>query len=413
MMRNTGRAAASLVSTLLAGFTIPALGADAPPGEPDPAELERRLEQTEQKLRDLAAQIAVEQRQLDADRQALEAYRRSVESELAKTVGKGLPADTDQPTSPVGEAPRQPSAPPAAAQLFAEPTALTPRGKLVVEPAAQYVHSTNNQVALVGYTILPALTIGLIDIQRIESNLTDYTLTARYGLLSRLELEVKAPYITANTSTETRPLATASVTNSFFDSSGSGVGDVEVALRAQLNHFRGDNVVWIGSLRYKSHTGTDVFQEPIDPNSGLQTRLATGSGFDAIQPGFTFLFPSDPAVFFGGAAYTYSFARNVGYGYGHVDPGGILDLNMGMGLALNERASFSIGYQHSIVDQTTQVAPATGRALTRTGTLQLGTLRFGIAYRLTDKLNLNTTLGLGVTRDTPDLELTVRVPYMF
>src|SRR5208282_3678875 len=161
MTRNTVRAAALLISTLLAGFTIPALGADAPPGEPDPAELQRRLEQTEQKLRDLAAQIAVEQQQLDADRQALEAYRRSVESELAKTVGKGLPADTDQPTGPVGEAPRQPSAPAATAQIFAEPTALTPRGKLVVEPAAQYVHSTNNQVALVGYTILPALTIGL------------------------------------------------------------------------------------------------------------------------------------------------------------------------------------------------------------------------------------------------------------
>jgi hypothetical protein len=414
MTSNIARATTSLVSTLLAGYAVTALGADTPPGEPDPAELQRRLEQTEQKLRDLAAQVAAEQRQLDADRQALDAYRRSSESELSKAVGKGTGADTDQPASPVGEAPRQPSAPAATAQIFAEPTALTPRGDFVFEPAVQYVHSTENQVALVGYTILPALTIGLIDIQRIESNLTDYMLTARYGLLSRLELEVKAPYISENTSTETRPLATASVTNSFFNANGSGIGDVETALRWQVNHFKGDNVVWIASLRYKSDTGTSVFQEPIEASTGLQTRLATGSGFQAIQPGFTFLFPSDPAVFFGGAAYTYSFARDVGYGYGRVDPGGILDLNMGMGLALNERASFSIGYQHSVVDQTTQAtAPATGRALTRTGTIQLGTLRFGVAYRLTDKLNLNTTLGIGVTRDTPDLELTLRLPYMF
>ncbi len=126
-----------------------------------------------------------------------------------------------------------------------------------------------------GYTVLPAITIGLIDIQRIESNLTDVILTGRYGLTPRVELEMKVPYITANTTTETRPLATASVTDSFFDSSGSGIGDVEVAARAQLNHFHGDNVVWIGSLRYKSHTGTDVFQEPLDANTGLQTRLAT------------------------------------------------------------------------------------------------------------------------------------------
>jgi opacity protein-like surface antigen len=151
----------------------------------------------------------------------------------------------------------------------------------------------------------------------------------------------------------------------------------------------------------------------LDPTSGLQTRLATGSGFNAVQPGFTLLFPSDPAVFFGGAAYTHSFARDVGFGYGRVIPGGILDLNMGMGLALNDRASFSVGYQHSRVDQTSQPTVATGRALARTGTLQLGTLRFGVAYRITEQFNLSTTIGIGVTRDSPDLEATIRLPYRF
>ncbi len=401
-----------ILSTVFAVCAPRALGAEVPGSSPDPAELQRRLEQTEQKLRDLAEQIAVERRQLDADRRLLDTYQRGSEPELRRAVGKGAGAGPDQP-APVGEAPRKPDAPVATAQIFAEPTALTPRGKFVFEPSAQFVHSTNNQVALVGYTVLPALTIGLIDIQRIESNLTDLSLTARYGLAQRVELEVRAPYVLANTSTQTRPLATASVTNSFFDSSGSGIGDVEVAMRAQLNHFRGDNMVWIGSLRWKTNSGTDVFQEPVNPTSGLQTRLATGSGFNAVQPGFTLLFPSDPAVFFGGVAYTHSFARDVGFGFGRVVPGGILDLNMGMGLALNDRASFSVGYQHSVVDQTTQPKPATGRALARTGTLQLGTLRFGIAYGLTERFNINTTIGVGVTRDTPDLEATIRFPYRF
>ena len=85
-----------------------------------------------------------------------------------------------------------------------------------------------------------------------------------------------------------------------------------------------------------------------------------------------------------------------------------------MGLALNEKASFSIGYQHSVVYQTNQTSePETGRALTRLGTIQLGTLRFGVAYRLTDRLNFNSTLGIGVTRDSPDLEVTIRLPYSF
>jgi hypothetical protein len=328
-------------------------------------------------------------------------------------LGFALPASSADQTNPVGESPRQASAPAATAQIFDEPTALTPHGTLVLEPAVQYVHSTNNQVALLGYTVLPALTIGLIDIQRVESNLSDFSLTARYGITSRFELEARAPYVVANTSTETRPLATASVTDSFFNSSGSGLGDVEVAMRAQLNHFRGDNMVWLGSLRYKTHTGTDVFEEPLDSNTQLQTRLATGSGFNAIQPGFTFLFPSDPAVFFGGVAYTYSISRDVGHGYGRVHPGGILDVTLGMGLALNERASFSVGYQHSMVGQTTQVTQATGRAIARVGTLQLGTLRFGVAYKLNDHVNLNPSIGVGITRDSPDFEATLRIPFRF
>jgi len=329
--------------------------------------------------------------------------------------GQQSPSGQSNPagqSTPVGEPPPPPPQP-APAQLFDEPTALTPHGKVVIEPSAQYVHSTNNQVALVGYTILPAITIGLINIQRVESNLDVFSLTGRYGITSRLELEVRVPYVVANTTTETEPLATPATTQSYFNASGSDIGDVETALRYQFNHFRGDNTIWLGTLRFKSHTGSDVFEQPIDPDTGLQTKIATGSGFNALQGGLTFLKPSDPAVFFGGVAYTKSFERDVGFGYGKVYPGGILDLTIGMGIALNEKASFSIGYQHSVVDQTTQTAPAQGYAIARIGTLQLGTLRFGVSYQLPHQTVLSTTIGIGVTRDSPDLEATIRLPMRF
>src|ERR1019366_1908290 len=178
--------------TLVTMLSVKAFCAEAPDDSPDPAALQRTLEQSEQRLRDLEEQTAAERQQLDAERRALDAYRRSSDAELRQAVGKGAAVGADQP-APVGEAPRQPDAPAVTAQIFDEPTALTPRGKLVIETATQYVHSTNNQVALVGYTVLPALTIGLIDIQRIESNLTDFSLTGRYGITPRIELEVKAP----------------------------------------------------------------------------------------------------------------------------------------------------------------------------------------------------------------------------
>jgi hypothetical protein len=229
---------------------------------------------------------------------------------------------------------------------------------------------------------------------------------------NRFEVEARVPYVMANSTTITRPLATPSITDQTFDASGAGIGDVEVTGRYQLNRFTGENAVYIGYLRYKSRTGTGPYEVPLN-QANLPTELATGTGFDALQPGITFLYPSDPAVFFGGLAYAYSFSRNVGSGYGTVQPGGIFDINLGMGLALNDKASFSIGYQHSVVGTASQSGNKTELTLAQTGTLQLGTMRFGLAYRLTPKLNMNLSLGIGVTDNTPGFEATLRLPYTF
>jgi hypothetical protein len=78
-----------------------------------------------------------------------------------------------------------------------------------------------------------------------------------------------------------------------------------------------------------------------------------------------------------------------------------------MGLALYERASFSIGYDHNSVSrmkQNGQVIPGSVR-------LQLGTLLLGGSYRINNKRTLNISVGAGLTRDTPDVTLTLRMPF--
>jgi hypothetical protein len=150
------------------------------------------------------------------------------------------------------------------------------------------------------------------------------------------------------------------------------------------------------------------------PLTGLQTELATGTGFYGLQGGLSVLFPSDPAVFFGGANYFYNFGRDVGNGFGHIKPGNIFDFNVGMGLSLNDRASFSVGYQQSMVSKSSQSGEASAaQRLAPASSLVLGTARFGVSYKISAKTLLNFSLGIGVTSDTPDLELTVRVPYTF
>ena len=328
--------------------------------------------------------------------------------------------------SPVGQAPQSTDGrPPEVAPIFDQPGVLTPRGKFSFEPGFQYSYSSSNRVSLVGYTIIPALTIGLIDVREVRRNTFTANLTGRWGVTNRFEIEAKIPYVYRSDSVVSRPLnLTPSSQDQVFSSDGSGLGDIEVTGRYQLNDGGQDKPYYIGSLRFKSRTGKDQFEVPTDlaanPNAGgLQKELPTGSGFYTIQPGLTFLYPTDPAVFFGGVSYQYNVKRsNVKANYvggtvsqgnlGEIDPGDVIGFNFGMGLALNDRSSFSIGYDHSSVGKTKTSGSTTGSVRT-----ELGTLLLGYSHRLNNKSSLNLSVGVGVTDDTPDVSMSLRMPTSF
>ena len=328
------------------------------------------------------------------------------------------------PPQPVGQAPAIDNRQIAVAPIFEQSGVLTPRGHFGIEPSLQYSYSSSNRVALVGYTIIPALLIGLIDVREVKRNTFTGTLTTRYGVTSRFELEARVPYVYRSDTGVGRAFLQGAASNTtVFDSSGHGIGDVEATARYQFNDGGSDRPYYIGSLRGKSRTGKDPFEVQTSravlgfQNDGVQTSLPTGSGFYGVQPALTVLYPSDPAVFFGTVSYLHSFrrshvVRSTDTGpevLGSVHPGGIFGFNFGMGLALNDKSSFSIGYDHASIGKTKlngQVAPDSVR-------VQLGTLLLGYSLRLSSQRTLSLSLGAGLTRDTPDLSLTLRVPMSF
>jgi len=273
----------------------------------------------------------------------------------------------------------------------------------------QYAHSSNNRVALVGFTIIPAITIGLIDIRSVNRDFFTAQIAGRYGVTNRFELETRIPYVYRHDNNLTRPLATPSTTDSVFEASGRGLGDIELAARYQVNQPGPDEPYYVANLRFKSRTGKGPFEVDIDPETNLQSELPTGTGFLAFQPSLTVIYPSDPAVFFGNFSYTWQKKRNVGRGFGTVDPGDSVGASVGMGLALNERASFSIGYEHNTVLRTKQ----NNEPLIDSRTLQIGTLNLGTSYRLSNRTMLNLSLNLGVTEEAPDVQVVLRVPMSF
>ncbi|MFP3756082.1 MULTISPECIES: acetate kinase [Cupriavidus] len=328
---------------------------------------------------------------------------------------------------PVGRAPVSDGRPPEIAPIFDQPGVLTAQGSLVVEPSFQYGYSSNNRVALVGYTVIPAVLIGLIDVREVKTTTYLSAVAFRYGLTKRLEIEAKIPYVSSKSQTVSREVFTGSAFDNVFNSSGSGLGDVEATLRYQLNYGNEKMPYFIGWLRYKSNTGRDPFEVVTDcvtrcvsntTGTGLPLGMPTGTGFQAIQPGVTWLLPTDPAVFFGTFSYLHNFARdNVSRtvlngeteSLGKIAPGDIFQFNFGMGLSLNEHASFSIGYDQSIIWPTKQ----NGQTIPGSVRITQGTLLVGYSYRFNQRYTLNLSVGAGLTRDTPDLTVTLRLPITF
>ncbi len=332
-----------------------------------------------------------------------------------------------QGSSPVGQAPANEGRPPEVAPIFEQPGVLTQPGQYVLEPSVQYGYSSSNRVALVGYTVIPALLIGLIDVREVKRNTVTGALAARFGVTKRLELEVRAPYVYRSDATVSREIFQGAANERVFSSSGRHMGDLEIGARYQLNDGGVDKPFYIGALRLKSRTGTSPFEVVTDcaqrcvgntTGTGLPLDLPSGSGFYSLQAGLTMLYPSDPAVFFGTVTYMHNFPRNdvsrkVLNGeeeyLGRIAPGNVLGFNFGMGLALNEKSSFSIGYDHSSIARTlVNGQPAAGSVRT-----QLATLLLGYSYRLSNTTSLNVSVGAGLTRDTPDVSLTIRLPMNF
>jgi hypothetical protein len=421
------RLAVAVASTLL--VAAPGLHAQSEPAEEG---LQLRLDRRSQTLDTMLMSSLVDQeaRQREIRRLLEQRGRGADQVGPPVRVAQGgeeqrqIQAVEEQRQVQVGTAPE---ASPPVPQIFEQPSVLTPRGRTVLEPSLQYSYSSSNRVAIVGFTVIPAVLVGLIDVREVRRNTFSAALTVRHGLTDRFEIEGRIPYVYRSDSTVSRE-ANASgqptTTEQAFDADGNGIGDVEVTARYQFTQASRRSPYLIGSLRFKSRTGRDPFEVTTNcvqrcvagSGTGEPLDLPTGSGFYTLQPGITWLYPSDPAVFFGSFSYAFNFKRNdvsrrlidgSTEFLGDVEPGNVFGFNFGMGLSLNERASFSVGVDVSSIGRTKVngvVAPASVRT-------QLASLVLGYSHRLREQRTLNLAVGAGLTRDTPDFTLTIRVPF--
>lgn len=315
------------------------------------------------------------------------------------------------PDAPVGEAP--PPEPTVQSRVEAVPEGqgvLTPAGRMVLDSSFEYTSSSTNRLVFRGIELVPGIQIGLIEASDADRTTLITTIGARYGLTNRLELEARVPALYRWDRIEVAQQRDEGIVRTIALKERD-IGDVEFALRYQLNRPRGQNPIWVANLRVKSDTGKSPFEVTYD-EFGVATGLSTGSGFWAVQPGISMLLPSDPAVIFGSLGYLYHIPRNIdreigGAFIGRVDPGDAISGNLGFGFALNPRFSFSMGYRHSYIFPSTQEI---GGNVERSNRAHVGSFTFGMSYRLSQRQSVNFGFEFGATADAPDVAVTVRFP---
>ncbi|HVI89138.1 MAG TPA: hypothetical protein VM659_12590 [Dongiaceae bacterium] len=393
----------------------------------DSTDLAQRLKALESVVQAQQQKIDQQQKTLDEQHQQLQSINAfNLDSIRGLGIGTGRadkaapagtssqPAGTNEPSQPVGQGPKAER--PEVTVLPDQGGVLTPPGHLIVEPSIEYLHDSSNKLTFRGVSLQDTVLIGVIEASEADRELVSPALTLRYGINSRWDVDIKVPYVyRADNLTFLIPQQGQPDLQRKSSLDGNDIGDVEISTHYQ---FTDKPPYLVANLRFKTTTGKGPFDIKRD-SQGVDEELATGSGFYSVEPSVTLLYPTDPAVLFATVSYQWNIGQdentNIGaVKVGHVDPGDDIGITVGMGFSVNDDFSFSLGFKYDLVFETsTDVTAQNQKRTEKSDKLHLGSLLFGMGYRVSQSTNVNLDLQLGVTDDTPDLQATIRVPIAF
>jgi hypothetical protein len=317
------------------------------------------------------------------------------------------PQAPDQPQPPTPQEPERPKPQKPQEQLLLEQGAiLLRRGTLQVEPSIDYSHFSSDRVAISGLTVFEAIIIGLIRVDKVDRDLVTGALTLRYGLLDRVQVEARVPYVYRQ---DREVLAVGTGEERERTVNGYGIGDVEASIFGQA--FIGSEALpdVILKVRGRFPTGKSPFDVETEQTAGgtRLKELPTGAGFYTINPGITLVWRTDPVVFFIGGGYSFNLQREFGR-FGKVNPGDTVEISAGLNLAVSERVAVNL----SFVDQIT--GPTTQDGNKRSGTsFTDARLILGSSVALRPNMSLLLSVGVGLTRESPDYSVTITLPISF
>ena len=242
-------------------------------------------------------------------------------------------------------------------------------------------------------------TLTLFNLENDSSHTITNTLSADYGLRDNLTGSLSLPFVSKYSENPT------------FSGLSHSIGDIGLGARWQPIEVQRDqpSMTLVGTVHLP--TGRSPFK--VDASKGL----ATGAGVGSFTAGMNVNHIADPVALFGSLNLTASVpAKHLsqildGRTLKKVAPGLGFGFGMGFAYALSYNISTSFSLQE-MISAGTKLTFEDGTTF-KTKTQTSGVLNVGLGYRVSPKLTVNVTAGIGLTADSPNLILGVAIPLEF
>ncbi|MBB1268896.1 transporter [Shewanella sp. SR44-3] len=296
--------------------------------------------------------------------------------------------------------------------------------KLTIEPSFTYSYYSRKDLILRGFLALDAIFLGNLNLDRVRTNTTQLDLTTRYTLNQDWQFEIGVPYMFRWTQYDSVGEGNSSQRYETAQVDGGGIGDMSAAVYYRINAESTDWPDWVWNVRLRAPTGNDPFGIDLETsefgNLTYPTEVATGSGVWGASTGFSLAKTFDPAIVFFNLNYGWTreeefddLSGNPGLSPGKIDLGDYLDYSLGLAFAVSERMSLAMSFNQRFYTKTKQQplgGPWEKIPRTDTNTASLG---IGATIALSENLSMVTSIGAGLTEDSPDYQISLRFPYRF
>lgn len=303
----------------------------------------------------------------------------------------------------------------------------TQRSRFGAELSFGYSHFGDARINLDGFLALDAIFLGTISIDEVDADIFTSDLTLRYGVSDRFFVDASIPFLYRTSNFRSGGAGGAASQPIETRINDQGLGDISFGASYQLLAETARRPNLVVSARVKSPSGREPFGidfvevEGSEGNLQVPQGLATGSGVWGASLGLSALKTIDPMVIFGSINYFRNFERNFvdidenpGDQPGRVAIGDALQFGAGLAYALNETSSISMSYSQRLVERSRlrlDTAEDFQRVIGSQANIAL--VNLGATFALGQNLSLVSTVGIGLTDDSPDMVVGLRLPYRF